>query len=319
MKGLPLLLLVSLIIVTICEAKKKRKKFSEKQFGVRSGQSEERGCIFQFDPYKGKLFKSILSSKLFEFLGRLLSKSFFVNTYRSNRISSYLSFGNLMPKQKNNHPFESDEDCAKCFKEGYETGYKDAMSELQSNEFPAWKNSRNSSGVIQKPWPNFPFAPQNPNFPSPQNPNQNPSNPFPKYPVYPQFPFPNYPSIPPNSLPNLPAPQATIQNPQNPYPNYPPFPQFPANPPNSIPNYPFGPVDNKQTKQPSWRTPIISYPQTIPDSRILDMLFPKEGQRFTNPSYPIFNYQEIYRFSPLDIWEWVRQMNQMSPSHNQHE
>ena len=67
------------------------------------------------------------------------------------------------------------------------------MSEIHRNEFPAWKDSKNSSGALPKPWPNFPMAPQNPNFPSPQI----PSNPFPNFPLYPQAPPPNNPSLPP--------------------------------------------------------------------------------------------------------------------------
>ena len=65
-----MLLVVSLIVVAICEAKRKRKKFSEKKFGVRSGQSEEGGVFFNLTQYKVKLSKSKwVLSKFFEFWG----------------------------------------------------------------------------------------------------------------------------------------------------------------------------------------------------------------------------------------------------------
>ena len=193
------------------------------------------------------------------------------------------------------------------------------MSEIQKNEFPAWKGSKDKSGVPPNPWPNFPITPQNPTFPIPVGPNQNPSNPFPNYPnypPYPQFPFPNYPSIPPGPLPNSPAPQNPIVGQKDSFPRFPP-----ANLPNPMPNLPFGPGpvdDGKQTQQPSWRSPIISYPQPLPNFRIMDLLLPKKNQKPMNP-YPTFNYQEVLRFSPIDMWNMVQQMNQMNPYHNQHE
>ena len=113
-----------------------------------------------------------------------------------------------------------------------------------------------------------------------------------------------------------PAPQNPIEEQKD------SFPKFPlANLPNLMPNLPFGPVpvDNgKQAQQPSWRSPIISYPQPLPNLRIMDLLLPKKNQKLLNP-YPTFNYQEVLRFSPIDMWNLVQQMNQMNPYHNQHE
>ena len=87
MRGLSLLLVLSLIIVAICEAKKKRKKFRARKFGVGSGESGEGAYIFQSDR-KGNLVKRG-KSKIWRFLGRLinLSKSFWDN-YRSITFSS---------------------------------------------------------------------------------------------------------------------------------------------------------------------------------------------------------------------------------------
>ena len=221
-----------------------------------------------------------------------------------------------------NNPPESDENCAKCFKEGYETGFKDAMTGIQKNEFPAWRGSKDKSGVPPNPWSNFPITSQDPKFPIPGDPNQNPSNPFsnyPYYPPYPQLPFPNYPSIPPSSpFPNFPVPQNPIKDQKDSFPKFPP-----ANFPFPMPNLPFyGPApadDGKQTQQPSWRSPIISYPQPLPNFRIMDLLVPnKKNQKLINP-YQTFNYQEVLRFSPIDMWNMVQQMNQMNPYHNQHE
>ena len=88
MRGFSLLLVLSLIIVAICEAKKKRKKFRARKFGVGSGESGEGAYIFQSDPCKGNLVKRG-KSKIWRFLGRLinLSKSFWDN-YRSITFSS---------------------------------------------------------------------------------------------------------------------------------------------------------------------------------------------------------------------------------------
>ena len=80
MRGFSLLLVLSLIFVAICEAKKKRKKFRVRKFGVNSGESGEGAYIFQSDPFKGNLINRV-KSKFWRFLGRLinLSKSFWDN------------------------------------------------------------------------------------------------------------------------------------------------------------------------------------------------------------------------------------------------
>ena len=58
MRGFSLLLVLSLIIVAICEAKKKRKKFRVRKFGVNSGESGEGVYILKSDPCKENLVKS---------------------------------------------------------------------------------------------------------------------------------------------------------------------------------------------------------------------------------------------------------------------
>ena len=198
----------------------------------------------------------------------------------------------------------AEEDCARCFKEGYEKGYKDANIEITQQQFPQWKiplkGAKSTDSELK--FPSVPWNFQN-------NDAFAPPNPLPKYPKIPYNPLQNNPSMPFRPMPSYPAGSPMIPPLNNPF--IPPNPQIGTRP---------------NTKQPLWRSPIISYPynpQKWTNSKILKFLLSKGYQnnykkRPTYP-YPIFNYQGIFHSpSPIDMWNWVSAMTQYAANHNQH-